>query len=106
VFIDETWASTNMARTHGPRHIFKEGADKHKGRFDKGRDVLREEIFGRQKELGWTPRRYDPDPGSPDDDRLGMVEHVGLASAGARDHKGDKPRRRPTPWTDVPRRAA
>lgn len=40
---------------HGPHHIFKEWADKYKGRFDKGWDALREEIFARQKELGWIP---------------------------------------------------
>jgi arylsulfatase len=41
--------------SHGPHHIFKEWADKYKGRFDKGWDALREEIFARQKALGWIP---------------------------------------------------
>jgi arylsulfatase len=41
--------------SHGPHHIFKEWADKYKGRFDQGWDKLREEIFARQKELGWIP---------------------------------------------------
>lgn len=41
--------------SHGPHHIFKEWADKYKGRFDKGWDSLREEIFARQQELGWVP---------------------------------------------------
>jgi arylsulfatase A-like enzyme len=41
--------------SHGPHHIFKEWADKYKGKFDKGWDALREEIFARQKVLGWTP---------------------------------------------------
>lgn len=41
--------------SHGPHHIFKEWADKYKGRFDKGWDALREEIFARQKALGWVP---------------------------------------------------
>ncbi len=41
--------------SHGPHHIFKEWADKYKGRFDKGWDVLREEIFSRQQALGWAP---------------------------------------------------
>ena len=40
---------------HGPHHIFKEWADKYKGRFDDGWDALRERIFKRQKELGWIP---------------------------------------------------
>jgi arylsulfatase A-like enzyme len=41
--------------SHGPHHIFKEWADKYKGKFDKGWDAQREEIFARQKALGWTP---------------------------------------------------
>jgi arylsulfatase len=41
--------------SHGPHHIFKEWADKYKGRFDEGWDVLRDEIFARQRELGWIP---------------------------------------------------
>ncbi len=41
--------------SHGPHHIFKEWADKYKGRFDKGWDELRKEIFARQKKSGWIP---------------------------------------------------
>lgn len=41
--------------SHGPHHIFGEWADKYKGRFDQGWDRLREEIFARQKKLGWIP---------------------------------------------------
>jgi arylsulfatase len=41
--------------SHGPHHIFKEWADKYQGKFDKGWDALREEVFTRQKELGWIP---------------------------------------------------
>ncbi len=40
---------------HGPHHIFKQWADKYKGKFDDGWDVMRERIFKRQKELGWIP---------------------------------------------------
>ncbi|TDR93055.1 arylsulfatase [Enterovirga rhinocerotis] len=40
---------------HGPHHIFKEWADKYKGRFDQGWDELRKEIFARQKKIGWIP---------------------------------------------------
>ncbi len=40
---------------HGPHHIFKEWADKYKGKFDDGWDAMRERIFKRQKELGWIP---------------------------------------------------
>lgn len=41
--------------THGPHHIFKEWADKYKGRFDGGWEKLREETFKKQKEMGWIP---------------------------------------------------
>jgi arylsulfatase A-like enzyme len=40
---------------HGPHHIFKEWADKYKGKFDEGWDVMRERIFAHQKQLGWIP---------------------------------------------------
>jgi len=46
------WAS---GASHGPHHIFKEWADKYKGKFDEGWDVLREQTFAHQKELGWIP---------------------------------------------------
>jgi arylsulfatase A-like enzyme len=41
--------------THAPHHVPKEWADKYKGKFDKGWDNLREEIFARQKKLGVIP---------------------------------------------------
>lgn len=40
---------------HGPHHIFPTWADKYKGKFNEGWDVLREQIFARQKNLGWIP---------------------------------------------------
>jgi arylsulfatase A-like enzyme len=40
---------------HGPHQIFKEWADKYKGQFDDGWDVLRVKTYNRQKELGWIP---------------------------------------------------
>ena len=40
---------------HGPHHIFKEWADKYKGKFNDGWDVMRERIFKQQKALGWIP---------------------------------------------------
>ena len=46
------WAS---GASHGPHHIFKEWADRYEGKFDQGWDVLREQTFKRQKELGWIP---------------------------------------------------
>jgi arylsulfatase len=40
---------------HGPHHIFKEWADKYKGKFDNGWDVYRDRVFARQKAMGWIP---------------------------------------------------
>ena len=80
---------------HGPHHVAKEWADKYKGKFNDGWDVMRERTFARQKELGWipadaqlTPRAesmaaWDSIPASerPFQERLmevyaGFVEHV------------------------------
>jgi arylsulfatase A-like enzyme len=41
--------------THAPHHVSPEWSDRYKGRFDQGWDALREETFGRQKELGVIP---------------------------------------------------
>lgn len=41
--------------SHGPHHIFKEWADRYKGRFDQGWDAMRESVFKRQQEIGWIP---------------------------------------------------
>ncbi|MCV9937352.1 arylsulfatase [Boseaceae bacterium BT-24-1] len=41
---------------HGPHHIFKDWADKYKGKFDDGWDAMREQVFARQKEIGWIPK--------------------------------------------------
>ena len=40
---------------HGPHQVFKEWADKYKGKFDDGWDAYRERVFARQKQLGWIP---------------------------------------------------
>lgn len=42
--------------THAPHHVPVEWADKYAGKFDQGWDVLREETFARQKELGVIPQ--------------------------------------------------
>lgn len=41
---------------HGPHHVFKEWADKYKGKFDDGWDAYRERVFARQLEMGVIPR--------------------------------------------------
>ena len=40
---------------HGPHHIFKERADKYRGKFDDGWDAMRERVFARQNDIGWIP---------------------------------------------------
>ncbi|SLM49182.1 Arylsulfatase A-related enzyme [Nitrospira japonica] len=50
---------------HGPHHIFKEWADKYKGKFDDGWDAMRDRIFARQKELGWIPANTELTPRPP-----------------------------------------
>lgn len=42
--------------SHGPHQVWKEWADKYKGKFDDGWDKYRERTFARQKELGWIPK--------------------------------------------------
>ena len=99
---------------HGPHHIFKEWADKYKGKFDDGWDAYRERVYKRQKERGWIPAnsiltpRADtmaswdsiPESQRPFQARLmevfaGFVEHVdaqvgkiidGLEELGVRDN--------------------
>jgi arylsulfatase A-like enzyme len=41
--------------SHAPHHVWKEWAEKYKGRFDQGWDKLREETFERQKKPGVVP---------------------------------------------------
>ena len=41
--------------SHGPHHIFPAWADKYKGKFNAGWDVLRETVFASEKALGWIP---------------------------------------------------
>ncbi len=41
--------------THAPHHVPREWSNRHRGRFDTGWDVLREETLTRQKALGIVP---------------------------------------------------
>jgi arylsulfatase A-like enzyme len=41
--------------THAPHQVDKYWSDQYKGKFDKGWDVFREEVFERQKKLGIIP---------------------------------------------------
>ena len=49
------------ARTTSPQ----QWADKYKGKFDQGWDKLREEVFARQKALGWIPANTELTPRDP-----------------------------------------
>lgn len=41
--------------THAPHQVAKEWSDLYKGKFDKGWDVYRQEVFANQKKLGYIP---------------------------------------------------
>jgi len=41
--------------SHGPHQVFKEWADRYKGKFDDGWDNYRERTFARAKAKGWIP---------------------------------------------------
>ena len=47
---------------HGPHHVFQSWADKYQGKFNQGWDKLREEVFARQKQLGWIPASTELTP--------------------------------------------
>ena len=55
-----------LGATHSPHQAPKEYIDKYRGRFDRGWDVLREECFARQKELGIIPQDCELTPGNSD----------------------------------------
>ncbi len=46
---------------HGPHHIFKEWADKYKGKFDDGWDAYRERVYKRQSEKKINSKKYRSD---------------------------------------------
>ncbi len=50
---------------HAPHHVFKEWADKYKGRFDAGYEAMREETLARQKKLGLVPSDTELPPINP-----------------------------------------
>ena len=52
--------------THWPHHVPRDWIDRYKGRFDKGWDVLREEIFARQKARGVIPANAVLTPRPPE----------------------------------------
>ncbi len=45
----------SLDAAHAPHHVYKEWADKYKGRFDEGYEAIRSSILERQIELGLLP---------------------------------------------------
>jgi Arylsulfatase A and related enzymes len=51
--------------SHAPHHVSKEWADKYKGKFDMGYEVMREQTLARQKEMGIVPADTELPPINP-----------------------------------------
>src|SRR5205809_4338647 len=49
----------SMDALHAPHHVPKEYIDRSRGKFDQGRDVLREETLARKKKMGIVPQTAD-----------------------------------------------
>jgi arylsulfatase len=50
---------------HAPHHVFKEWADRYKGRFDEGYEAIRAGILARQKEIGLLADDVELSPINP-----------------------------------------
>ncbi|MBP1927791.1 arylsulfatase [Methanolinea mesophila] len=50
---------------HAPHHVFREWADRYKGRFDVGYEEIRKQILARQKEIGLLPESTELSPINP-----------------------------------------
>ncbi|HXY88083.1 MAG TPA: arylsulfatase [Candidatus Acidoferrales bacterium] len=70
---------------HAPHHVFKEWADKYKGKFDMGYEAIREGILANQKKLGILPENVglspinphgEPQTASPDDKPWPLLDWV------------------------------
>ena len=55
----------SLDAAHAPHHVYKEWADKYKGRFDEGYEEIRASILARQKELGLLPDDTELSPINP-----------------------------------------
>jgi arylsulfatase A-like enzyme len=51
--------------SHAPHHVFKEWADRYKGRFDEGYEKIRENILNNQKKIGILPENTKLSPINP-----------------------------------------
>ena len=50
---------------HAPHHVFKEWADRYKGRFDMGYEEIRKKILANQKKIGLLPDSTELSPINP-----------------------------------------
>jgi arylsulfatase A-like enzyme len=50
---------------HAPHHVFKEWADRYKGRFDQGYEEIRKQILANQKKMGLMPASTELSPINP-----------------------------------------
>ena len=50
---------------HAPHHVFKEWADRYRGRFDMGYEEIRKEILANQKRMGLLPESVELSPINP-----------------------------------------
>jgi len=58
---------------HAPHHVFKEWADKYKGKFDQGYEAIRADILARQKEMGLLPDDAELSPINPHGEPVGIT---------------------------------
>jgi arylsulfatase len=58
---------------HAPHHVFKEWADKYKGKFDKGYEAIRSDILARQKEMDILPEATELSPINPHGEPVGIT---------------------------------
>jgi len=64
---------------HAPHHVFKEWADRYRGRFDEGYEAIRASILARQKELGLMPADLELSPINPHGEPDGITGPEGRA---------------------------
>jgi arylsulfatase len=50
---------------HAPHHVFKEWADRYRGRFDQGYEAIRSDILAEQKRIGLLPDGVELSPINP-----------------------------------------
>ena len=58
---------------HAPHHVFKEWADKYKGKFDQGYEAIRSDILARQKEMSILPEDTELSPINPHGEPVGIT---------------------------------